>query len=137
MKAYFMWQECRPNLTEYQQTSVILNPQKFVIGVEVPDKAEYLVNFIEVNNSILNGQDIPEPIYTPKAIKYCLDKLGEFLTQKVTPDDFKQKPDDEDDEWEEPVKEKTTKDDTWEEDIDTDDKDEKWDEDTENWEEEK
>ena len=59
MKAYFVWNECRPNLTEYQQTSVILNPQQFVIGVEVPDKAEYLVNFIEVNNAILNGQDIP------------------------------------------------------------------------------
>lgn len=143
MKAYFNWMELRPDSREFRMNSTVLEPQNFVVVVDVPETAEYLANYQEVANAQVTNQSVPEPLFTFAAVQYCIKQAEKYFPSSVvTSDDFKQSPDDEDDddEWvEEPVKEKSTKasdGDDWEDVIDTDDKDEKWDENTENWEEE-
>ena len=88
----FMWQEARPDNREFRQNSSVLVLENFKIGVPVPTTAEYVLNAEEILKAELGSgnKKKPDPIFTPKAIQYCLDKLGEFLTdpEDVSPEDL-------------------------------------------------
>jgi hypothetical protein len=100
--------------------------------VNVPLTKEYVLNAEEILKFDLGSGNAtrPTPIYTPLAVRFCLDKLGEHLgeTDKVsTPDN--------EDEWETEKHEKPAKssdDEEWDKAIDTD---EKWDDTEEDWKE--
>ena len=134
--AVFIWTEARPDNREFRQNSSMLVPENFKIGIYIPRKSEYIYNIEEILQAELgtgNAVVIPDPVYTPKAIQYCLDKLGEYLKDhKVTPEDF----DLDDDDWDNGDKkeEKSSDDDEWLDGADTDDnKEEDWDENEEEW----
>lgn len=94
--AKFMWCIARVDSRQYRQNSTELAPESFWVGVEVPLEKEYIFNVEEilVAQTGSGNMDVPKPIYTAKALQFCLDKLGEFLhdPDEVSPDDFKQEP---------------------------------------------
>jgi hypothetical protein len=124
----FMWQTARPDSRQYRQNSAELYPQQFVIGVNVPLTKDYILNAEELIQFDLGSGNAtrPTPIYTPLAVRYCLDKLGEHLvdaqtsTSKVDNDD-----------WDDDKKTETSNpDDGWGEDNK---KDVPWKEEDEDW----
>ena len=128
----FMWQIARPDSRQYRQNSAELYPQQFVIGVNVPMTKEYVLNAEALIQFDLGSGNAtrPTPIYTPLAVRYCLDKLGEHLldiqlsTPKLDEDwDDEEKLDDK-----KPAK--SSDDEEWDKAIDTD---EKWDDTEEDW----
>ena len=136
--AKFMWLVARVDDRQYRQNSTELQPDNFIVGVEIPVETRYVWNAEEILKAPLEGNQEPAPIYTPEALRYCLDKLGEYLRD---PDDVQKedlKPEDEDD-WGDTSTEPTNVagvDDGWSDAIDTDDEhkeDEKWDEKEEDW----
>lgn len=153
--AKFMWKECRPDNREFRQNSSLLEPLNFTFGVEIPVTDEYMFNSSKVLRSLEeqklwelnpNQPRLPEesPIYTPKALQFCLDKLGEYL-RDPEPEDFKAEVSDDwghsdADDWSDDgkaeTKSATTEDDGWSDAIDTDDKhkdEEKWNAESEDW----
>lgn len=127
----FMWQIARPDSRQYRQNSAELYPQQFVIGVNVPLTKEYVLNAEALIQFDLGSGNAtrPTPIYTPLAVRLCLDKLGEHLgeTDKVST------PNVDNDDWgndTDITKNKSDPNDSWGED---DKKDVPWKEEDEDW----
>lgn len=141
--AKFMWIIARVDSRQYRQNSTELQPNNFWVGVEVPLTEEFIFNFKEIlefreKKSISElgyNQEVPDepqPIHTAKALKFCLDKLGEYLQdEEVTPDDFKQE-DGED--WSDNTTSTSSEPtESWGSDDEEGNKDEKWDDESEKW----
>lgn len=101
-----MWIVARVDSRQYRQNSTELQPENFWVGVEVPMTKEYVWNADEIlkvreakatselgYDAKLPIPDEPNPIYTAKALQFCLDKLGEYL-HDPEPSDFKQEDND-------------------------------------------
>ena len=130
----FMWKEARPDNREFRQNSSLLEPQEFAIGVEIPRTIDYILNILDIEAAeLVSGNvPIPAPIYTPKAVRYFLDKLGEYLRdpEDVTPKDLQSADDDWGDNDNVP-KTNQPESDPWDTTVETD---EKWNEKEESWE---
>ena len=86
----FTWDRARPDNREFRQNSSEFLPLAFSVGIYIPRTSDYIYNVEDILKAELGEGNIPEPIYTPKAIQYCLDKLGEYLhdPEEVKPEDF-------------------------------------------------
>src|SRR5574341_182517 len=132
--AKFMWIVARPDNRQYRQNSAELQPENFWFGVEIPLEKDYIFNAEEILVAQLGSGnvDVPQPIYTAKALQFCLDKLGEYLhdPEDIKPEDFTSE-----DDWSDNTTSKSSEPtESWGED-EKEDKDEKWDESEEKWDE--
>ncbi len=86
--AKFMWCIARVDSRQYRQNSTELAPENFWVGVEVLLTSEYVFNAEEILKAELGSGnvDVPKPIYTAKALQFCLDKLGEYLRDPESED---------------------------------------------------
>ncbi len=120
--AKFMWCIARVDSRQYRQNSTELAPENFWVGVEVPLTSEYVFNAEEILKAELGSGnvDVPKPIYTAKALQFCLDKLGEYLRDPES-EDFHGETDVDD--WSDKSESEATKkdeNDGWSDAIDTD-----------------
>ena len=88
--AKFMWCIARVDSRQYRQNSTELAPDSFWVGVEVPLTSEFVFNADEILSAQLGSGnvDVPKPVYTAKALQFCLDELGKYL-HDPEPNDFK------------------------------------------------
>ena len=70
----FMWERCRPDNRQFRQNSAELLPLAFSVGVYIPRTVDYILNLEAILSAELvsGNKKKPEPIYTSKAIQFCV-----------------------------------------------------------------
>lgn len=90
----FQWENLQPDRRQWKPSNPMIWSGHNV-GVTMPFKSEYLVNFDEIVSAQINNTDIPEVLLTPLALRFCVDAFEAVMSEvKET------KNNDDNDEWE-------------------------------------
>jgi hypothetical protein len=61
-------------------TPSIMPVGDFIIQIDVPLQHDLIVNADKIISAQLSAGDVPDPIFTPAGMRYCIDKFEEVMS---------------------------------------------------------